>query len=125
MTRGACGHCHLVFTTELYLIEFRVHTRSLRHRSNFYLPDYSSAQVSSDNTGVAHSRVLLEKGQSHPSFHYLGINFFTTNTSRYTTPALPENEGGPGLHGGLSPGGKSTTKANSVGTRVPAQTARF
>lgn len=78
-------------------------TRFCRHLSNFYLHDYSSAWVLSDNTGVAHPLAVLEKFKSHPSFHYSRINFCTTNTSRYTTLCLPENDEMPGLsHGTLS-----------------------
>lgn len=44
-----------------YLIEFRVHTGSLRHLSNFYLRDDSSMWVSSDNMRVVCFSAGLEK----------------------------------------------------------------
>ena len=123
--RGECGNCHLVFTTEQYLIEFRVHTRFRRHLSNFYLHDYSSVWVSSDNTRVAHSLAILEKFKSHPSFHYLGINFCTTNMGRYTTLSLPENDKVPrSSHWTLSRV-KAPRQTNSAATRTPEHRHTF
>lgn len=72
-----------------YRIELRVRARFFRHLSNFYLHDTT---LCGSHLTVVRSVAILEKPESHSLFHYLGINFFTTNMGRYTTLFLPEND---------------------------------
>lgn len=80
--------------------------------------------VSSDNTKVV---AILEKFGSHSAFHYLGINFLTTNMSRYTTLSSSPLWKWQMLR--FSQQTFSRVKAqwqtNSVGIHTPAHTSTF
>lgn len=97
-----------------YLIEFRVHTRSLRHLSNFYLRDDSSMWVSSNNRRVVCSSAGLEKLKV--ILHSITLRL-TSSPQTWADPqvslSLSENDKCLGIHRELSPSESTMTNKPS------------